>query len=421
MQLKDIFRSLVIPLLISGCVSRQSIHEDIFIDAKYGNDKNPGTFRKPIKTISELNMRLAEKPSNVYFSGNQTYEGCLVLNNINGTEERPFRITSPGRKRARIDGGNSEAIIMNGCGFVIVSDLLLKGNGRKDGSTTNGLSVRNSTDCRLMNLRAEGFQKSGVDLYNCRNIEVRSVKAFNNGFSGINVMGSSRDSSRNIIIIACTAENNPGDPTKLDNHSGNGILVGMSDSVVIERCIATENGWDMPRTGNGPVGIWSWESSHVKILYCISYNNKTSKNAKDGGGFDLDGGVSNSVIQYCISFGNEGAGYGLFQYSGASPWHDNKISYCLSLRDATTTEGAGSVFVWNGSDDPGQLTNCEIIHNLIINSRKPLVSYENASKHKDFTFARNLFIGPHRIAGSDSGSVFRKNVWLGGGKSKRNN
>jgi hypothetical protein len=418
MQLKDIFRSLVILLLISGCVSRQSIHEDIFIDAKYGNDNNTGTFRKPIKTISELNKRLADKPSDVYFAGNQTYEGSLVLNNFLGTEERPFRITSPGRKRARINGGNSEAIIMNECRFVVVSDLLLKGNGRKGGSTANGLFIRNSTNCRLMNIRAEGFQKSGVDLYNCRNIEVKSVKAFNNGFSGINVMGSVRDSSRLITIVNCTAENNAGDPTKLDNHSGNGILVGMSDSVLIERCIATENGWDMPRTGNGPVGIWAWESSNVKIQYCISYNNKTSKNAKDGGGFDLDGGVSNSVIQYCISFGNQGAGFGLFQYSGASPWHDNMIRYCLSLRDATTTEGAGAVFVWNGSNNAEQLSNCEINNNLIINSRKPLVSYENASKHKYFTFSGNMFIGPHRIAGSDSGSVFRKNVWLGGGKSK---
>jgi hypothetical protein len=152
---------------------------------------------------------------------------------------------------------------------------------------------------------AEGFQKSGVDLYNCRNSEVRNVIAYGNGFCGINVMGSHQDSSGNILIINCKAENNAGDPTILDNHSGNGILVGVSDSVIIDHCTATNNGWDMPRQGNGPVGIWTWMSDHVTIQYCISYRNKTSKGGKDGGGFDLDGGVTNSLIQYCLSYENE--------------------------------------------------------------------------------------------------------------------
>jgi hypothetical protein len=408
MKAKALFKSLLFVLILSGCTFEKSYHDSIYIDDRYGHDDDPGTFRKPIKTIAELNRRLMAKPANIFFFGNQTYEGSLVLSNLQGTEERPIRITSPGRKRARIDGGNYEAIRITGCSYVIVSDLLLKGNGRKDGNTTNGLSLRNSDNCRLLNIRADGFQKSGVDLYNCHDIELKDVKSFNNGFSGINVMGSSRDSSGKITIRNCSAENNPGDPTKLDNHSGNGILVGVSDNVLIERCTATNNGWDMPRTGNGPVGIWAWESNNVKIQYCVSYNNKTSRNAKDGGGFDLDGGVTNSVIQYCISFGNEGAGYGLFQYSGASPWHDNKIRYCISIKDATTTEGAGAIFVWNGTNDPDQLSGCEINNNIIINSRKPLVSYENASRHRNFIFSGNLFIGPHKIAGSDSGSVYRK-------------
>ena len=123
--------------------------------------------------------------------------------------------------------------------------------------------------------------------YNCRNMVVRRVFAHDNGFSGINIMGSSIDSSRLILIKDCKAENNPGDPAIINNHSGNGILVGVSDSVTIDHCTATNNGWDMPRQGNGPVGIWAWESNHVSIQYCISYRNKTSKGGSDGGGFDL--------------------------------------------------------------------------------------------------------------------------------------
>ncbi len=301
------------------------------------------------RTLDELNLRLQGNPLNVYFAAGKKYNGTLILRNIHGTSANPVRINSSGRKRAIINSEDSLAVLISNCSNIIISDLKLKGSGRKEGNITNGLSASNSVDLKILHIRSEGFQKSGIDLFDCRNVLVRGANTLNNGFSGINLMGSSRANSRNIIIKDSNAENNAGDPAKLDNHSGNGILVGVSDSVLIERCTAMNNGWDMPRIGNGPVGIWAWESSNVRIRYCVSYRNRTSKNAKDGGGFDLDGGVTNSIIQYCLSFGNEGAGYGLFQYAGASNWSDNIIRNNISINDATTTEGAGSIFIWNGS------------------------------------------------------------------------
>ena len=99
--------------------------------------------------------------------------------------------------------------------------------------------------------------------------------------------------------LHCTV-NNPGDPTNLTNHSGNGIVVGHCTNVLIDHCMATNNGWDMPRIGNGPVGIWCYEADSVVIQHCLSYRNKTSVGGADGGGFDFDGGVTNSIIQYCL-------------------------------------------------------------------------------------------------------------------------
>ena len=81
--------------------------------------------------------------------------------------------------------------------------------------------------------------------------------------------------------------NNPGDPTNLNNHSGNGIIAGFCKNILIEYCTANNNGWDMPRIGNGPVGIWCYEADSVIIQHCISYQNKTSKGGEDGGGYDL--------------------------------------------------------------------------------------------------------------------------------------
>jgi len=383
-----------------------------YVDASSGDDKNPGTIIKPLKTIGELNLRINKNVSDIYFAAGQVFDGSLIISGINMTNMNRLRITSFGEGRAIISGGNSEAIKIENCQNIWISNLDLKGNGRKNGNKTNGLSITQSRNCKVENVNTEGFQKSGVDLYDCIETEIKKVIATDNGFCGINIMGSSRNHSRKILIQDCKAENNPGDPTNLDNHSGNGILAGVSDSVTIDHCSATNNGWDMPRQGNGPVGIWTWESDHVTIQYCISYRNKTSKNAKDGGGFDLDGGVTNSLIQYCLSYENQGAGYGLFQYSGASNWSNNTIRYCVSINDAQTTEGAGSFFIWNGSNDAQQLTNCLIYNNVVYNSTAPVISFENSSEHKKFTFCNNIFIGSDQpISGINKGSKFLGNDW----------
>jgi hypothetical protein len=267
------------------------------------------------------------------------------------------------------------------------------------------------------NIRTEGFQKSGVELNSCNHVDVKNVYAVNNGFCGIYITGSMDRRSKNILVKDCRAENNAGDPTNFDNHSGNGILAGLSDSVTIDHCTATNNGWDMPRIGNGPVGIWAYESNHVTIQYCISYKNKTSKGGKDGGGFDLDGGVTHSIIQYCLSYENAGAGYGLFQYAGASLWYNNIMRYCVSINDAVTTEGSGGIFVWNGADDSVQLADCVIHNNVVYSTHAPAIQFEPMSKNKNFLFANNIFFGDGDVVhGPSSGEKFISNVWWAAGK-----
>ena len=391
-----------------------------FIDGNKGDDENSGASGHPVRTLARLNELLSAELRNAYLAGGQVYEGTLIIKDKDAGSGSHVSVSSTGEERAVINGGTGEAIRIENCRNIRVSNIDIKGNGRKTGNTANGFALVRSSDCSIEYLKAEGFQKSGVDLYDCRNCKVRKVLAVDNGFCGINIMGSSYKTSCNILVQDCMAENNAGDPTISDNHSGNGILVGVSDSVIIDRCKATNNGWDMPRLGNGPVGIWAWQSDHVIIQYCISYRNKTSPGAKDGGGFDLDGGVTNSIIRYCLSYENEGAGYGLFQYPGASDWSDNIIKYCISYNDANTTEGAGSIFLWNGSNEKSQLTNCRIHNNIIYNSKAPAISFENASLHEDFEFRRNIFIYTgSRFSGVNSGSSFFGNMWLNANRKNK--
>jgi hypothetical protein len=408
----NIFFFFLFIVCCAGCSSNQNSGDDIYLNNVQGNDRNNGDIKHPLKSISRLNELLKQKTLNVFFAGGQVFDGTVIVRNLAGSVSDSIRIGSYGSGNAVINGGKAEALKVEKCNYLIISNLDLSGDGRKNGNITNGLSLAGSSNCTVRNLNAYGFQISGVNLYNCRKIKVRNVSAHDNGFCGINITGSSRDSSGCILVKDCKAENNPGDPAILNNHSGNGILAGVSDSVTIDHCTATNNGWDMPRQGNGPVGIWTWESDHVTIQYCISYRNKTSKGGSDGGGFDLDGGVRNSLVQYCLSYENQGAGFGLFQYLGASSWSDNTIRYCISINDATTTSGSGSFFIWNGSHDKSQFRDCYVYNNVAYNTSTPVMSFESSSDHENFIFSNNIFLGSEKmISGKNTGSMFLGNVW----------
>jgi len=377
-----------------------------------GNDSNPGTKTKPFRTLQKLNSIQLKPGDRIYLKGNEVFRGTLSLL-ANGTSDNPILITSYeyDNGNAVIDGGNKEAIILRGT-FFQLRDINVKGAGRKTGNTTNGITLFQANNAVVENVKTEGFQKSGIEMKSCKNVSLKNVYAVNNGFCGIHITGTGEERAKNILVKDCKAENNAGDPTILDNHSGNGILAGLSDSVVIDHCSATNNGWDMPRIGNGPVGIWAYESDHVTIQYCISYRNKTSKGGQDGGGFDLDGGVKNSIIQYCLAYENEGAGYGLFQYPGASSWRGNIIRYCVSINDATTTKSSGSIFVWNGSGDSSRFADCKVYNNVVYSTHAPAIQFEVMSANQNFLFANNIFIGSDSIVhGPSSGEKFINNIW----------
>jgi len=408
---------LVIAGILLLQISCTNVSNGYYINQN-GDDNNPGTKNKPFRSLKKLNSLQLQPGDKIYLKGGEIFQGTLSLF-ANGTSDKPIVITSYENTNgnALINGGEREAIILRGNHFHI-NNINVKGAGRKTGNTTNGISLIEASDGVVENIRTEGFQKSGIELNSCINLEIKKVKAVDNGFCGIHITGSKEKRSKNILVKDCTAENNPGDPTNSDNHSGNGILAGWSDSVMLDHCTATNNGWDMPRIGNGPVGIWAYESNYIIIQYCISYRNKTAKGAKDGGGFDLDGGVTNSLIQYCLSYENEGAGYGLFQYWGASLWYNNIMRYCISINDATSTEGSGGIFIWNGSPDSAQLADCVIHNNVVYSTHAPAVEFEPNSLNKNFSFFNNIFMGSGSIVhGPSSGEKFIGNIWWTTGNS----
>lgn len=208
------------------------------------------------------------------------------------------------------------------------------------------------------------------------------------------------------------AENNPGCPVIKDNHSGNGILVSGVSNTLIEYCEAMNNGWDMPREGNGPVGIWTYLSDRVIIQHCYSHHNKTSKNGLDGGGFDFDGGVTNSIMQYNLSENNEGAGYGMFQYAGADTWNNNIVRYNISFNDGQKNGQCG-IFMWC---DPVAVAmkNLHAYNNTIVNKNGYGVNFLPGN-YTGFIFENNIYLitdsTKQFTGGNYTGATFNQNLY----------
>lgn len=383
-----------------------------------GNDANPGTIQLPWRSVAKLNSVKFRAGDSILLQGGQVFEGNIRFGAAEaGTAAKPLFIGSYGIGKSVLYAGNGEAISLYSTAYIIIRNIHLRGAGRNDGNTTNGLSIVYSGNILVDSVVISGFQKSGLYFYSSINSIAQYVHAFGNGYAGISIDGEYQEyNSHDITLRGCLAENNPGDPSNLENHSGSGIVAGSCRKITIEFCAATNNGWDMPRTGNGPVGIWTYESDSVLIQYCISCQNKTSKGGEDGGGFDLDGGVKNTTIRNCLSYGNQGSGFGIFQYDGASYWYNNTITNCISENDGWVTAAGAGVYIWNSSEDAGQFHNLYFRNNIIYNDSLAAISYAPKSLHAAFYFYNNIFTGKREIlknwpAGRDSSHFICNNWW----------
>ncbi|HEV2352962.1 MAG TPA: right-handed parallel beta-helix repeat-containing protein, partial [Puia sp.] len=361
-------RSRAATKLAAGVVKKNGPRE--YFVSQDGGDGQDGSRAHPWRSVTAVSRTALGPGDSVFLHGGQIFSGTLKIGNgggRGGTVANPVWIGSYGGGEATIDGADSSALVVYQAHSIIVHGLRLVGSGRKTGNIKDGLAIIDSHDIRVTDVDITGFQKSGLFIYASTAVVAERVYAHENGAAGIAVEGpyDRKTGSRDLKILYCRADDNPGDPTNLTNHSGNGIVCGHCTNLLIDHCSATNNGWDMPRIGNGPVGIWCYEADSVTIEHCLAYRNKTSAGAADGGGFDFDGGVTHSVIQYCLSYGNQGSGYCIFQYWGASPWHDNVIRWNISEDDGLVSDSRAGMYVWNSSNDPNQFYNCKVYNNTV--------------------------------------------------------
>ncbi len=378
----------------------------------FGDDSNPGTQGRPWRSVEKVNAADFKPGDIVSFQAGKHFPGTIELDrNDSGTPNRKITVTSYGKGRATIDGGIGSGFRASGCDHLAVKDLTFIGSGRKNGNTEDGVSIAESQGTAIDGLEASGFRGSGLQLDGVRDARITNVYAHENGSAGITV-GYGKLSTH-VRIDHCVADSNPGDPSNLTNHSGNGIVVGNASDVVIEYCEASNNGWDMPRKGNGPVGIWAWNADRVIIQSCISHDNKSP--GDDGGGFDLDGGATNSVLQYNLSYNNDGPGYFLCQYPGAPDFRNNVIRYNISHNDGVKNNRRSGIDVFSAGPNA---SDCQVYNNTVYNANGAAVGF-GGMPMPNVVFRNNIFIcSGDAVSGQTRRGRFENNVyWSADGRA----
>jgi hypothetical protein len=351
-----------------------------------GNDNALGTSpAQAYQTIAKLNSLNLAPGTIVLFEGGKNFMGTINLNSSDGNlATNPIKISSYGTGRATIQSGSGMGLYAyNTKGFEI-SDLIFEGSGIST-NLTDGIKIH--TDLSG-NVKLENIKVTNVEIRNYGVVGLYFYGAnYNTGFkdvlidqvsihhvreNGLFIKGHTSPthvgwSHENVIIRNTEVSNVPG-YADANTHRGSGIIMAQVNGGIIEKCLAHHNGAANIHCG-GPGGIWAYDCNNVIIQHNESYNNSSGTGC-DGLGFDLDGGMVNSTLQYNYSHNNDGAGYLLGQYDGARTWSNNIVRYNISENDGRTNSGGITLFKGPNST----MNGCKIYNNTVYMSPSALNS-----------------------------------------------
>ncbi len=332
-----------------------------------GNDQHSGLSPENAwQTVAKVN-RIAFHPGDrILFEGGEIFQGPINLDiHDGGTPANPMVIGSypeTGEKEAAIFAGVGRGIDVFNTSGLRITRLKIVGSG-PDLNTQSGILLLSSKDKGASHIwidrvEVSGFGKHGISIgaWNTktgyRDVSITNCSTHDNLRAGIftwGPWGPAIYAHRGIHLSDCKAYNMKG---------GSGITLSSVDGGIVERCIAHNNGSEF----SGAAGIWAWDANDILLQFNESYRNRTI--GVDGDGFDFDGGVTNSVMQYNYSHDNDAAGFLLAQYAFAPQAMRNiAIRYNISENDCRKL-GYGAIHVWNG-EDTHRISDIHIYQNTI--------------------------------------------------------
>lgn len=119
--------------------------------------------------------------------------------------------------------------------------------------------------------------------------------------------------------------------------TGNGIILTNESGHIVDQFNVVHNFGANNIVCGGPAGNWTFIGLTNTIQFNESYNGAPTSftTGCDWDGFDLDGGTSNSIMQYNYSHNNYGGGFTHFitSESGGFAWQKNTTRYNISEND----------------------------------------------------------------------------------------
>ncbi|TGD82437.1 right-handed parallel beta-helix repeat-containing protein [Hymenobacter wooponensis] len=336
-----------------------------------GNDANSGTaVSSAWRTIDKVNLTLLQPGDKVLFEAEQTFYGALDSRS-SGKADQPIVFSTYGKGYATINSGDDCGFVAYNTDAIEIRRLKFVGDARninrkagiifyRDASTSTATQLQHII---LDSLEVSGYQACGITIgsyntdvdfwgtpYGYDNVRITNTLVHDNGDTGIFSYGATLHAHRNWYIANCKSYNNSGLSYVTDRNTGSGIVLANIDEAVVEHCKTYNNGWRSSHKFTGPAGIWAYSCNNLTIQFSESYHNQSA--TLDGGGFDLDGGCTNALLQYNYSHDNDGPGLMLAQFEGAPvTLRDVVIRYNISQNDSRRY--AGAITLWSSGANGG--------------------------------------------------------------------
>jgi hypothetical protein len=387
-SLAGIYRVFVTFLSIAGLVEVIN-RADSCVAATYyfsssGDDSAVcGSPAAPCRSIDNVNKMSLMAGDSIRLRGGDEFRGCIAFNPANvrgqGSSTRAIMIDSFGDQAATLlsncPGRLAAALTIDAVSGITVQNLIISAAGT---DTAVGILIQNSRPnyvvdtIVIQNVDVSGFNTDGPTNFSAeilvrgqapngrcghlQNIQVLNSKLHgaagpaspdDNGITGY---GCGKPNISNVKYSGNEVYNIGGHTPAPGGTSGNGILAAGVDGGELSFNVVHDNGANVTTCG-GPGGVWAFRSANVSIMFNEVYRMRPlpeypGHGACDWVAYDLDAGVTNSIVQY--NYSHDNAGPALLAYA-KDAWGPNTFRYNISQNDnLMMINGGGAVAISAG-------------------------------------------------------------------------
>ncbi|MFF8595611.1 right-handed parallel beta-helix repeat-containing protein [Streptomyces sp. NPDC015220] len=350
-----------------------------YLSPEGDDDADGRTPQTAWRTLRRADTVRLEPGDHLLLKGGARFSGTLTIGQDDaGNARMPVLVESYGEGRAVIAAAGTHGIKVNNTSGIVIRNLILAGDTTSYRSQ-DGIAFISDLPrkhrlpyVRVTGVDVSGFRNgirlhSGAEASGFQDVVINDCAVHDNKDAGLISdgppfnAGAPAYAHEDVTVSKVVAFRNDGDPQASDRNTGSGIVLGSVHRGVVRGSVAYDNGRSSaPAALEGPEGIWTYDSTRMILERNIAYGNHTGSQV-DGGGFDLDNNVSYSLVQYNLSYGNDGAGFLAFSAASNSAHTNNAIRYNISQNNSRKLQDYGGIVVFGS-----RITNLAIYQNTVL-------------------------------------------------------